>query len=362
MSSTTDERRRMDLDAWERDAIAALPAMVADYYAGGARSEGTLRANRSGWSRHALVHRILAGVREVRTAASFAGVRVAAPIVAAPTAFHRLAHPDGEVATARGVAAAGSAMVLSTLSTAAVEEVAAAAPGRVAFQLYVYRDRGATRALVERVRAAGCRALVLTADAAILGTRFRDVRNGFHLPPGLSLPNAAPEGRTMDGDGSGSVLARYVADQLDPSLGWGDLEAFLADAGLPVWIKGVVHPEDAARAAAMGVAGIVVSNHGGRQLDAGIATADALPRVVDAVAGRCPVWVDGGVRRGTDVCVALALGADGVLLGRPVLWGLALEGADGVRQVLELLRAELVEALTLIGVSDHRTLDRGCLG
>jgi 4-hydroxymandelate oxidase len=349
---------RLHLDDWERDARALLPAMTADYYAGGARDEGTLAANRAGWRRYALRHRILTDVSTTDLRASAAGLPLAAPILAAPTAFHALAHPEGERATARGVAAAGSAMILSTLSTAPVEEVVAAAAGAVLFQLYVYRDRGATDAIVDRVRAAGCKALVLTADAPVLGTRFRDVKNGFHLPPGLSLPNAAPAGRTLGGVAGDSGLARYVAEQLDPSVSWADLERFLARAGLPVWLKGVVRGEDAARAVGAGVAGLVVSNHGGRQLDHGVSTARALPEVVDAVGGRIPVWVDGGVRRGTDVAVALGLGASGVLLGRPVLWGLALEGADGVRHVLTQLQGELREAMRLMGAPTLATLTR----
>jgi 4-hydroxymandelate oxidase len=349
---------RLDLDAWEADARAHLAAMTADYYAGGARDEATLAANRAGWARWALRHRILTDVSRVDPSTTAAGLPLAFPVMAAPTAFHGLAHPEGERATARGVAAAGTAMILSTLSTAPVEEVAAAAGGAVLFQLYVYKDRGATDAIVDRVRAAGCRALVLTADAPVLGTRFRDVRNGFHLPAGLSLPNAAPSGRDLGSVTGGSGLARYVAEQLDPTLGWADLERFLARAGLPVWLKGVVRGEDAARAAAMGVAGLVVSNHGGRQLDHGVATARALPEVVDAVGGRVPVWVDGGVRRGADVARALALGASGVLVGRPVLWGLALEGADGVRAVLGLLRDELTEAMRLMGAPSLAALTR----
>lgn len=341
--------RFTDLDGWEAAALAALPGMVADYYAGGARDEATLRANRAGWSSWWLMHRILAGVSAVDLAATFAGVPLRAPIAVAPTAFHGLAHPEGELATARGAAEAGSLMVLSTLSNRPVEEVARAARGAIAFQLYVYRDRGATRAIVERVRAAGCRALVLTADAAVLGTRHRDVRNGFRLPEGLSLPNAAPGGRAL-GAGDGSALAAYVSSQLDPALSWDDLARLVADAGLPVWVKGVVRPEDARQAVALGAAGLIVSNHGGRQLDRGAPTAQVLRPVVDAVDGRAPVWVDGGIRRGADVAVALALGAAGVLVGRPALWGLAVDGARGVAAVLDTLAGELREALTLLGV------------
>jgi 4-hydroxymandelate oxidase len=228
----------------------------------------------------------------------------------------------------------------------------------VLYQLYVYKDRGATAEIVARARSAGCRGLVLTADAAVLGTRWRDVRNRFRLPDGLAIPNAAPSGRSLAGDDIGSGLARYVSEQLDPTLGWKDVEWLRAIAGMPVWLKGVVRPDDARRAAELGVDGIIVSNHGGRQLDGGVPTAVALPEVADAVGGRIPVWVDGGIRRGTDVLKALALGASAVLVGRPVLWGLAVDGEAGVRAVLELLRDELVEAMTLLGARSPSEVDR----
>lgn len=341
---------RLNLDDWEREALARLEPMVADYYRSGSRTERTLHDNRNAWSGWQLRHRVLVDVSGIDLATTVAGVAVRSPIVVAPTAFHGLAHPNAERATAAGAAAAGSAMCLSTLSNTPMEAVVAAAEGgSVFFQLYVYRDRGATKAIVERAGAAGCRAIVVTVDAAILGTRERDVRNGFHLPPHLTLPNAAPTGRTVDAVDGTSGLAAYVGTQLDPRLSWRDLEWLIDVSPLPVLVKGIVRDDDAAQATTMGVAGIVVSNHGGRQLDGGIPTADALPEVVDAVAGRCPVWVDGGLRRGTDVLKALALGADAVMVGRPVLWGLTMDGANGVRAVLDLLSAELHEAMALAG-------------
>jgi 4-hydroxymandelate oxidase len=338
----------------EEPARRVLPRMVYDYYASGAADEITLRDNRAAFDRRRIAYRVLAGVGERDLATSVLGTPVSMPVLVAPTAFHRLAHPDGEAATARGAGAAGTVMVLSTLSNTPVEEVLAAAAGPVWFQLYVYRDRGATRALVERVEAAGCRALVLTVDAPLLGRRERDVRNRFHLPDGLSVANLLAEGYgALPAAEAGSGLAGYVNDLMDPNLTWDDLDRLAAMTRLPVLVKGIVRADDAARAAEHGAAGIVVSNHGGRQLDTSIATLDALPSIAEVLArrhGPSPeLLLDGGVRRGTDVVKAIALGARAVLIGRPVLWGLALGGADGVARVLAMLRAELDLAMALAG-------------
>jgi 4-hydroxymandelate oxidase len=328
--------------------------MVYDYYASGAADEITLRDNRAAFDRRRIAYRVLAGVGERDLATSVLGQPVSMPVLVAPTAFHRLAHPDGEAATARGAGAAGTVIVLSTLSNTPVEEVLAAAAEPVWFQLYVYRDRGATRALVERVEAAGCRALVLTVDAPLLGRRERDVRNRFHLPDGLAVANLLAEGYgALPAAEGGSGLAGYVNDLMDPNLTWDDLDRLAAMTRLPVLVKGIVRADDAARAAEHGAAGIVVSNHGGRQLDTSIATLDALPSIAEVLArrhGPSPeLLLDGGVRRGTDVVKAIALGARAVLIGRPVLWGLALGGADGVARVLAMLRAELDLAMALAG-------------
>lgn len=333
-----------------RDAAEdALPRMAFDYYASGSGAEATLEENREAYRRLRLRHRVLRDVSDCDPGVDLLGHRLALPVVVAPTAFHGLAHPEGEVATARGAGAAGTVMTLSTLSNRPMEEVADGTDGPAWFQLYVYRDREATLALVRRAGAAGFSALVLTVDAPVLGTRERDVRNRFHLPDGLGVANL-PDGMADVPEASAdSGLAAYVASHMDPGLGWDDL-AWLVDASeLPVLVKGIVHPGDARRAVRRGAAGIVVSNHGGRQLDGGVATIDALPEVAGAVEGRVPVLLDGGVRRGTDVLKALALGADAVAVGRPALWGLAVDGAGGVRDVLDLLRGEVLEAMTLAG-------------
>ena len=348
---------RLNLADWEAAALQRLDPMTATYYASGSRDQRTLAANRRGWQAWALRHRVLVDVSQANTATSVLGRPLAHPILTAPTAFHGLAHPEAEAATARGTRAAGGLMVLSTLSNTPVEAIAAASE-RCWLQLYVYRDREATGALVDRARDAGCEALVLTCDAAVLGTREGDVRTGFHLPAHLDLPNVAGDARALPRAEGDSGLGSYVAQQLDPSLTWDDLAWLRERSRLPLILKGIVRGDDARRAVDAGVAGIVVSNHGGRQLDAGVATAQALTEVVQAVDGACEVYVDGGIRRGTDVLVALALGATAVLVGRPVLWGLAVDGAEGVQAVLHQLQRELLEAMRLAGAPTRSTITR----
>jgi len=339
-----------DLEAIARERLARD---AYDYYVGGALDEVTLRENRAGYDRLALAYRVLVDVSRREAATTVLGQPVSMPILVAPTAFHRLAHPEGELATARAAGAAGTVMVLSGLSTTRVEEVVAASGGPVWFQLYVYRDRAATERLVRRAEAAGCRALVLTVDAPLIGRRERDVRNRFHLPPGLTVANMQAEGYgELPAPTADSGLAAYVSGLLDPSLSWPDVAWLRSITRLPVLVKGIVSADDALRAADAGAAGIVVSNHGGRQLDTAPATIEVLPEIADALAARghrLEVLVDGGVRRGTDVLKALALGARAVLVGRPILWGLAADGEAGVAWVLRHLREELDLAMALAG-------------
>ena len=272
------------------------------------------------------------------------------PIHVAPTAFHRLACAQGELATARAAARARTVMTLSSLSNTRVEDVCAAATQSVWFQLYVYRDRGATAALVARAEAAGARALVLTVDAPVLGRRERDVRNRFHLPAGLRVENMTAAGHgDIDVREGESGLAAYVAENLDPALGWRDVAWLRSITRLPLVVKGLVRPDDAMRAVDCGAHAVVVSNHGGRQLDGAPSTASVLGSIADAVQGRLEVLVDGGIRRGADVLKALCLGARAVLIGRPILWGLAVAGEDGAFGVLESLRDELDHAMALAG-------------
>lgn len=343
----------------ERAAAERIAKPAWDYYRSGANDEVTLRANRAAFDRRSLHYRVLVDVGERDLRCSVLGNDVSMPVLLAPTAFHKLAHPDGEIATVRAAGAANTAMILSTLSNTRVEDVVAAASGPVWFQLYVYADRGATRALVERVEAAGCEALVLTVDAPLLGQREADMRNQFSLPEHLSIENMLPAGyELMPGQTGGSGLAAYFASLLDPTLSWKDVDWLRSVTRLPLLIKGIVRPDDARRAVDHGAAGVVVSNHGGRQLDTAPATIDVLEPIAEAVADDAEVLLDGGVRRGTDVIKALALGARAVLIGRPVLWGLGADGQAGVEHVLSLLRAEVDLALALCGCASLADVTR----
>lgn len=335
----------------EERAREALEPASYDYIAGGAEDEASLRRNRGAFDRWALRPRVLVDVSQRDLTTTVLGTEVSLPVLVAPTAFHRLVHEDGEAATARGAQAAGTLMVLSTLSTCPLEDVAAVGNGPRWFQLYVYRDRAVTEDLVARAEGAGYRALCVTVDTPLGGRRERDERNAFTLPEGVTLGHFTDgEPRTLPGAEAGtSGLATYWSAMLDPSLTWDVVDWLRERTSLPLVLKGIMTREDATRAVQAGVEGVVVSNHGGRQLDHTLGTLDALPEVVEAVAGRTEVYVDGGVRRGTDVLKALALGARAVLVGRPLLWALALGGAEGVQAALEHLRRELDVALALVG-------------
>jgi 4-hydroxymandelate oxidase len=339
----------LNLAEIESAARERLTALAYEYYVGGANDEVTVRENRAAFERLALRYHVLVDVSRRSTATTVLGTPVDFPVLVAPTAFQRLACDDGELATARAAAASGTVMILSTASTCSIEDVGAIG-GRLWFQLYVYSDRGLTKALVERAEAAGMKAMVLTVDAPILGRRERDLRNRFHLPDGIRLANVPSSGSVPMPTGHGeSGLAQHFASGIDASLTWKDLDWLRSITRLPMVIKGIVRGDDAALAVQHGAAGIIVSNHGGRQLDTSIASIRALPEVAAAVGGRAEVLLDGGVRRGTDVIKAIALGARAVLVGRPVVWGLAAAGESGARRVLELLRAEVDQAMALCG-------------
>lgn len=330
-----------------------LPQSAHDYFASGAWDEVTLRENRAAFERIKVHYRVLVDVSRRDLSTRLFGQGISMPILIAPTAFHKLAHPDGELATVRAAGTAGTIMVLSCLSTVRVEDVVSAAKGPVWFQLYINKDRGFTRDLVARVAAAGCRGLMLTVDTPEWGRRERDVRNKFHLPPGLAAVNLLPSNQRGEVIGqSGAGMGQAFAWMLDASVAWKDLEWLRSLTKLPVILKGVCRADDARRAVESGACGIVVSNHGGRQMDTAPATIDVLPQCAEAVGGRVPILIDGGVRRGLDVLKAIALGATAVQVGRPVLWGLAAGGQEGVEFALGLLRQELDLAMALSGCPD----------
>lgn len=345
----------LTIDEFEQEARGILPQLAYDYFRSGADAERTLQRNRAAFDDYEIWPRILRDVSRLELRLELLGLQLPMPILIAPTAYQRLAHPDGELAMAKGAAAVGALMVVSTLATTTLEQVAAASAGPKWFQLYIHRDRELTRSLVGRAQAAGYAALVLTVDTPLLGRRLADERNGFALPAGLTMANLA---EAPSSPLAGSALASYCAARHDASLTWKDLDWLRSLTTLPILLKGVLRGDDAARAVEQGVAGVIVSNHGGRQLDGTPATLDALPEVCAAVAGRCPVLLDGGVRWGTDVLKALGRGATAVLVGRPALWGLAVGGSEGVARVLTLLRGELERAMALAGCPALAALDR----
>jgi isopentenyl diphosphate isomerase/L-lactate dehydrogenase-like FMN-dependent dehydrogenase len=342
--------RPRTLAEYEREALARMSPEALGYIEGGAGDEVTLADNVAAWRRWALRPRMLVGASGCNPAVTVLGVRRPHPVMVAPTAFQRLAHPDGEVAIARAAAATGTVMCVSTFASAGAATVAEAVP-EVArwFQLYALTDRGATRALIEDAARGGYEALVVTVDRPVLGIREREWRVSVRDPV-VDIPLHDP-GQTP------GVPTAALYGEIDPDLRWSDIERFVADSELPVLVKGILTAEDAELAVAHGAAGVVVSNHGGRQLDTVLSGADALVPIADAVADRIDVLVDGGIRRGTDVAKALALGARAVLVGRPVTWGLAVAGADGARHVLETLLGEFVNALALIGCPRAADLD-----
>jgi 4-hydroxymandelate oxidase len=346
---------------YSRAARAKLSREVFDYYEGGALDEITLRENTAGWERLKLYYRVLAGVGPRDMSTTVLGQPVSMPVLVAPTAFHKLACEQGEIATAKAAKAAGTLFILSSLSNTAMETVFAQAASPRWFQLYIYRDREITLELVKRAEAAGAEVIVLTVDAPGLGTRERDTRNNFRLPDGLAVENLAPLGKGDFPEVKGSGLAAYVRTNFKEDLGFDDLDWLCHSTRLPVVVKGVCRGDDARRAAEDGARAVVVSNHGGRQLDTAPATCEVLPRVVDAAGDLCEIYVDGGIRRGSDVLKTIALGARAVLVGRPILWGLCVAGEQGATHILEILRRELDEAMLLCGCTRLSDIDRSLL-
>ena len=353
-----DEEQLLNVWDYERAAEERLDPGTFGYIAGGANDEWTMRENLAAFNRWVLRPRTLVDVSEVRTATRVLGTEVAMPVLVGPTAFQRMAHPEGERAMARGAAAAGTVMCLSTLATGTIEEVGTAAgDGARWFQLYWSPDRGVVQDLVERAAAEGYGAVVLTVDLPVLGRRERDLRSGFEIRDDVPVPLFLALA-----EGTGAVSPADINWAVDNSLSWRDLEWLRSVSSLPLVVKGILTSEDAVLACEAGAEGVVVSNHGGRQLDGVAASIDALPEVVEAVGDRAEVLMDGGIRRGTDVVKALALGAHAVLVGRAPLYGLAVGGAEGVERVLELLREEIVLALALCGCASPEDVTRAHIG
>ena len=346
----TADPNLVNLLDYERMAAGLIEAGPLAYYAGGALDERTLNDNRAAFERRRIVPRVMTDVAEVDTSVEILGRRWAAPIFVAPTALQRMAHPDGEMASARAAASRGITLTLSSSASTDMADVAEAGGPRW-YQVYLLADEGARRAMIERAVSLGYEALVLTVDLQRLGRRERDIRVGFRIPPGIGLPNIAHAAGVSD---EAAADVAFVS-----RLTWDDLE-WVAGFELPVIVKGVLHPDDARLAVEHGAAAVEVSNHGGRQLDGAVASLDALPGVLEAIDGRVPVLVDGGVRRGTDALIALALGATAVGIGRPVIWGLAVDGHAGVGRVLDIITGELEQAMALAGVASLR--DLGTLG
>lgn len=355
----TTPTKPINLFEYQTFASQQLPPMARDYYASGSWDEITLRDNRTAFERYKLRPRMLVDVSQRDLSTQILGQSLPLPILIAPMAFQCLAHPEGEIATAKAAASIGSLMVLSTLATKGMDEVASVkkqAPQW--FQLYVHRDRALTRALVESAHAAGFQALCLTVDAPVLGKREKDIHNQFVLPPDMELANlSALTDLEISYNPGESGLFTYFLEQINPALTWTDLEWLQSLSPLPVVVKGILRGDDAIRAVEHGAKAVIVSNHGGRQLDGAIASIDALSEVVAAVGHKVDVLVDGGIRRGTDVLKALALGAKAVLLGRPILWGLAVGGEAGVQHILELLRDEFDLAMALSGCAKLQDID-----
>jgi isopentenyl diphosphate isomerase/L-lactate dehydrogenase-like FMN-dependent dehydrogenase len=373
----------INIDDLRRLARRRLPRAVFDFADGGAEDERTLRANRLDFSKLVFQPKVLVDVSQRDQSSTILGQPVRSPLILAPTGLAGMLWPRGEIAAARAAAKRGVIYTLSTHAACSIEEVAASTSGPLWFQLYVLRDRDLTRRLVERAKEAGYKALCLTVDVPILGQRERDLRNGATIPPKITVRNVVDVLQRVNwlrgvlfgpkitfknfvgaeaGLGSDPVaLWSFVSQQHDPSVDWDDLAWFRSLWPGPLAIKGIMTAEDARRAVAEGIEGIIVSNHGGRQLDSLPSAIEVLPEIVDAVGGRAEIVLDGGVRRGTDVVKALALGARACMIGRPMLYGLAAGGQPGVERAIEILQNEIDRTLALIGRPSLANLDRSAV-
>jgi len=349
----------VNLHEFEALARKRITRMAYDYIAGGGADEVTLRRNRESFDQIRLKPRVLRDVSKLDARTELLGQAFDFPILLAPTAYHKLVHAEGEIATARGAAAAQATLTVSSFATVAIEKIAASTKGPLWFQLYCQPDREFTRDLIHRAEAAGCKALVVTVDTPVGPVRDREARVKFELPKGMEMENL--RGLVAKTGADDRRHMRMYSAVLDPTLTWDTVNWIRAQTKVPVILKGILAPEDARQAAESGAAAIIVSNHGARNLDTSPATIEALPRAAEAVQGRVPLLMDGGVRRGTDVMKALALGASAVLIGRPYLWALGAYGADGVAQVVNMLRTEFEVAMALCGVTSVGQINREVL-
>jgi 4-hydroxymandelate oxidase len=348
-----------DVMQFEPLARKRLSQMAYDYIRSGGADEITMRENRLGFERLALSPRVLVDVSEIDTRISLFGAELQCPMLLAPIAYHRVFHPEGELATARGANAAGAGLVVSSFTTTAIDKIARETQQPLWFQLYVQRDRGFTRSMVERAIDQGCKAVCVTVDTPVLGCRYGQLQ--FALPAGIECVHVRGLGEKLMVTGHQTRASRINDLLFDPKFSWRDLEWLRSFARVPILLKGVLNPEDAACALESGIDGIIVSNHGGRNLDTLPSAIEALPRVVHAVSGRVPVLMDSGIRRGTDILMALALGARAVLIGRPYAYGLAAGGAEGVERVVRILREELERAMALTGRRSIAEIDSSVL-
>ena len=345
----------------ERAAKAKMTPMAWEYISGAAGDELTLAWNHDAYGDIKLRNKVLVDVSKIDTTTRLFGQNLAHPILLSPTAYHKLVHKEGEVATARGAGTAKTPMIVSSFATTKIEEIARAATSPLWFQLYVQPDREFTRSLVERAQAAGIHALVLTVDTPVLGARNRETRIGFKLPPGVTRENLTDLDTKVAGATHRPPEGQIYSAVLEPRLTWKDVDWLRSFAKVPVLLKGILDADDAKQAVDSGASGIIVSNHGARNLDTVPATITALPRITEVVSGRIPVIDDGGIRRGTDVLKALAYGASAVGIGRPYLYGLAVGGSAGVAHVVDILKTELEMAMALTGRTTIPAIDRGVL-
>jgi 4-hydroxymandelate oxidase len=359
---TPDDPRLQAVCLSDFEAIARerISPMAYEYISGGAGSEITLRWNEEAFQKIRLRPKVLVDVSTIDTRVNLFGEELPFPILLAPAAYHRLLHKEGELATAKGASAAGATFIVSTMSTTGIEEIAAVSTTPLWFQLYVQPDRGFTKSLIQRAEDAGSRALCVTVDTPVIGTRNREMRMKFALPEDLTRPHLQGlkfTAETIHRPREGEIYA----STFDPKLSWKDIEWILSFARVPVVLKGIMNADDAEIAAKSGVSGIIVSNHGARNLDTSPATIEALPEIAERVAGQISILLDGGIRRGTDVLKAIALGANAVLIGRSYLYGLGAAGAEGVTRVIKILRAEFEMAMALTGKTTIASINSSVL-